>query len=136
MSFDVTWSISARCIILLAPFVHCQCCHVRYCASVRLSLRVLKAKYLQKKGYLREQHGKLQKMRTAISQKEQELDEKNEERSSSFSSGSPLVPPSDSDSESGDSCGMESGARFSVSLWSLCFVEQSFVCRPRIAAPT
>ena len=105
-------------------------------ASVRLSLRVLKAKYLQKKGYLREQHGKLQKMRTAISQKEQELDEKNAERSSSFSSGSPLVPPSDSDSESGDSCGMESGARFSVSLWSLCFVEQSFVCRPRIASPT
>ena len=76
-------------------------------ASVRLGLRVLKARYLQKKGYLREQCNKLQTLPEIISRKEQELDDKHEERSSSFSSGLPLIPPSDSDGETGGSCGKD-----------------------------
>lgn len=72
-------------------------------SSLRLGLGVLKAKFLQKKGALREDHKKMRKLLAAIKQKEQELDDMEESRSSSFSSGSPLLEGSGSESEKEDS---------------------------------
>jgi len=75
--------------------------------ALKLRLSVMKAKYLQKKGYLREQYGKLQKLRTDIERIEKTLDDNEDGRSSSFSSGSPLLPASDSDGESGKESGKD-----------------------------
>lgn len=76
--------------------------------ALKLRLSVLKAKYLQKKGYLREQYDKLQKLRTNIGRIEKTLDDNEDGRSSSsFSSGSPLLPASDSDGESGKEIGKD-----------------------------
>ena len=59
--------------------------------SIRLSLGVMKAKFLQKKDTIRKDVRKLRALRATIKNKEEELDGMEEERSSSFSSGSPLL---------------------------------------------
>ncbi|CAE7208534.1 unnamed protein product [Symbiodinium microadriaticum] len=70
--------------------------------SIRLSLAVMKAKWSQKKDTIRKECNKLKAMRKTIKKKEEELDTMEEERSSSFSSGSPLLPSSGSESEKED----------------------------------
>ena len=60
--------------------------------SIRLSLGVMKAKFLQKKDTIRKDVRKLRALRATIKNKEEELDGMEEERSSSFSSGSPYTP--------------------------------------------
>ncbi|CAE7560536.1 unnamed protein product, partial [Symbiodinium sp. CCMP2456] len=50
---------------------------------------------------------KLRKLRTDIERIEKNLDDQEEDRSSSFSSGSPLLPPSDSDGECGEERGKD-----------------------------
>ena len=62
----------------------------------------MKAKWSQKKDTIRKECNKLKAMRKTIKKKEEELDTMEEERSSSFSSGSPLLPSSGSESEKED----------------------------------
>ena len=68
-------------------------------ASIRLSLGVMKAKYLQKKTARRKNYKKLQSLRSTIKKKEEELDNMEEERSESFDSGFSLLQSSGSESE-------------------------------------
>ena len=69
----------------------------------------MKAKFLQKKGAIREDHKKLRKLLVSIKKKAQELDEIGEDRSSSFSSGSPVLGGSTSESEKEDVAASGSG---------------------------
>ena len=53
-------------------------------SSRRLALRVLKARFCQKKDMVKMQYAKLKKMRSAIQEKEKELDDMEEDRSSTL----------------------------------------------------
>ena len=69
-------------------------------SSKRLALRVLKARFNQKKEMVKTQHAKLMKMRSTIKDKEKELDDMEEDRSPTFSSGSALFAHSGNESDS------------------------------------
>ena len=68
-------------------------------SSKRLALRVLKARFFQKKQIIKTQYAKLTQMRSTIRDKERELDDMEAERSATFSSGSSLFSSSDSESD-------------------------------------
>lgn len=80
-------------------------------SSIRLGLGLMKAKFLHKKGAIRTEHKKLRKLLDTIKKKEQELDEMGEDRSSSFSSGSPVLNENTSGSEEED---VETGGSYRV----------------------
>ena len=68
-------------------------------SSKRLALRVLKARFFQKKQIIKTQYAKLTQMRSTIRDKERELDDMEAERSATFSSGPSLFSSSDSESD-------------------------------------